>query len=91
MNLRPLTNNTEASFIPVLLYLIGLIMFGFMTWLLDGILGMFRALGIHNTTDFGAYDILVFIWYSIVVLYLIFGAIWLIRTYNEPQHQGGFF
>lgn len=91
MKPRSLLDNTDASFIPVVLYFIGLILFGFLTWLLDGILGMFRALGLQNTTDFGAYDILIYIWYGVVVVYIIFGGIWLVRTYNERQYQEGMF
>jgi hypothetical protein len=52
---------------------------------------MFRAMNLANTTDFGAYDILIYLWYGIVVVYLIFGGIWLIRTYNEQQYQQGMF
>lgn len=89
--MRPLKDDTNASFIPVVLYIVGITVFGFLTWLFDGILGQFRALGIHNTTDLGAYDILIFIWYGIVVIYLIMGGIWLIRTYNERQYQEGMF
>ena len=75
------------SFVPVMLYGIGLVVFGFVSWLLDGILAGFKALNIHNTTDFGAYDILIYCWYAVVVVYLIFGGIWLVRTYTERQYQ----
>ena len=90
MKLRPLTQDTNASFIPVVLYILGLILFGFLTWLLDGILSIFKGLNIANTTDFGSYDILIYIWYAVVVVYLIFGGIWLLRTYNERQYQEGY-
>jgi hypothetical protein len=79
------------SFIPVVLYTTGIIIFGFISWLLDGILSMFRAMNLANTTDFGAYDILIYLWYAIVIIYLIFGGIWLIRTYTEQQYQQGMF
>lgn len=87
--MRKLLENDDASFIPVVLYLLGLTVFGFITWMLDGILAIFVSLNLANTTSLGAYDILRFIWYGIVVIYLIFGGIWLIRTYNEYQYQQG--
>ena len=90
MNLRHLSDNSDASFIPVVLYLIGLVVFGFISWRLDGILSIFRGMNLANTTDFGSYDILMYLWYAIVVIYLVFGGIWLIRTYNEREYQGGF-
>lgn len=89
MKLRKLTGNTDASFIPVAMYLIGLIVFGFLTWLLDGILVIFREMNIADTTTYGAYDFLWMAWYGVVVIYLIFGGIWLVRTYNEREYQGG--
>lgn len=87
--MRNLLENDEASFIPVVLYFLGLVVFGFITWLLDGIINIFFSLNLANTTSLGAYDILRFIWYGIVVVYLIFGGIWLVRTYNELQYQQG--
>jgi len=89
--MRKLIDDTNASFIPVVLYILGLFIFGFVSWLLDGILAIFRAMNLANTTDFGAYDILIYIWYGVVVIYLIFGGIWLIRSYNEQQQQGGYY
>jgi len=95
MNLRPLTEDTTGSFIPVILYIIGITVFGFLTWLLDGILVIFRenpVLSASWTTEaYDVNDILWFIWYGIIIIYLIVGGIWLIRTYNEQQYQGGFY
>lgn len=91
MKLRPLQDDTNASFIPVALYLIGLIVFGFITWLMDGILAIFRSMNIADTTTYGAYDILIYFWYAIIIIYLVFGGIWLVRTYNEREYQEGVF
>ena len=77
------------SFIPVVLYLTGLFVFGFVSWLLDSLLAGFRAMNLHNTTTFGAWDILMYCWYAVFIIYLLFGGIWLIRTYNERQYQEG--
>ncbi len=79
------------SFIPVVYYLTGLAVFGFLTWLLDGIAVIFRDMNIADTTTYGSYDILWYIWYGIVVVYLIFGGLWLVRKYNEREMQGGMF
>ena len=77
------------SFIPVVLYLVGLTVFGFIYWLLDGLLVTFNAMGIADTTTYPIQDLLMFMWFGIVALYLIFGGIWLIRTYNEKEYRGG--
>jgi hypothetical protein len=73
------------GFIPVLQYFAGLGVFGFLWWLLDGILDIFIAVNMHQSGD--AYDLLTALWSGIIILYLIFGGIWLVRKYNEDQYQ----
>ena len=75
------------SFIPVLAYGLGIGVFGFAYWLLDGILDTFIALGIHETGT--AYDFMLYAWTASLVVYLIFGGFWLIRKYNEEQYVKG--
>jgi hypothetical protein len=84
--MKKLDNN--GSVIPVLMYLIGLMVFGFVYWLLGGILSIFRGMNIEDTTTYQAGPLLWYIFYGIVVVYLLLGGIWLIRTYNEKQQQG---
>jgi hypothetical protein len=79
------------SFIPVLMYFTGLAVFGFSYWLLDGILSIFRGTNIANTTTYHSYPLLLMLWAGIVVVYLIFGGIWLVRKYNEIEQMGGGF
>ena len=71
------------GFTNVVLYLIGLVVFGFVYWILNGIVDIIKVAGIHNTTDFTSYDLLMLVWGGIVVVYLIFGGVWLIRCYQR--------
>jgi len=74
----------------VLLYLIGLVLFGFMYWLMNGILDIGKATGLADTTTYTVYPLLLLLWSAIIVIYVIFGGIWLIRSYNEfNQYYGG--
>lgn len=72
------------SFLPVLAYLGGLAVFGFVYWIMDGIMTDFVALGIAETGD--VYTLLIYFWMGIVVIYLLFGGWWLIRMYNESAY-----
>lgn len=78
------------SFTNVILYLIGLVVFGFVYWLLNGITDILKVSGIHNATDFTSYDILMLVWGGIVVVYLIFGGIWVIRSFSRKTITGGY-
>jgi hypothetical protein len=78
------------SFVPVLLYSIGLAVFGFVYWLMDNILRIFIGMNIADTTTFNCYDLLIYLWTGIIVIYVIFGGLWLVRTYNERPYQEGF-
>ena len=88
MKLRKLSDDTYASFIPVMMYLTGLAVFGFIYWLLDGIEKIFVGTGLAVTGD--TYDILMYLWLGIIVVYVLFGGIWVIRSYNERE-QGGYY
>ena len=77
------------SFTNIILYFIGLSVFGFLYWLLNGIVDILKVSGIHNTTDFTSYDLLMFIWGGLVVVYLIFGGIWMLRSYQRTVRLGG--
>lgn len=65
-------------------YGIGLGVFGFIYWLLDGIMDDFVAAGIHETGS--TYTLLMFIWTAAIVIYVIFGGWWVIRKYNEEEY-----
>lgn len=77
------------SFIPVMMYLVGLAVFGFIYWLLDGIEKIFVGLSI--ATSGNTYDFLKYLWLGIIVVYVLFGGIWLIRSYNEKENMGGIY
>ena len=77
------------SAIPVLQYSIGIGVFGFVYWLLDGILDTMKATGVSETGS--VYDIMIFLWLAILVIYLIFGGIWVVRKYNEAEYRGGIY
>lgn len=77
------------SFIPVLQYGVGLAVFGFTYWILDGIMDTLIAIAIHETGN--AFNLLMYIWTGALIIYIIFGGWWLIRKYNEEQYtRGGF-
>jgi hypothetical protein len=46
-------------------------------------------MNIHNTTDFTSYELLMYVWGGIVLVYLIFGGIWLIRSFQKREYIGG--
>ena len=76
------------SFIPTMNYLIGLAVFGFAYWILDGILDMFIEVDVHvaGTT----FDVMHMLWTASLIVYIIFGGWWLIRKYNERNMYGGY-
>ena len=74
------------SAIPVLQYVVGLGIFGFTYWLLDGILETVILAGVHKTGSI--FDYLLYFWTGCIVLYIIFGGWWVVRKYNEAEYQG---
>jgi len=76
------------SFIPVLEYLTGLGFFGFIYWLMNGILNIMKNAGVSITGD--VYFFLSMLWMAIIFIYLLFGGIWLVRKYTEIEYTGGF-
>lgn len=75
------------SFIPVMGYLMGLGVFGFTYWLMDGILDDFISVGVHETGN--VWSFLQYGWWGLLVVYLIFGGIWVIKKYNENEYNIG--
>ena len=67
-------------------YIFGLGVFGFMYWLLNGIL-----VEIQPVSESGSlYDFTIWLWGGSLVLYLVFGALWLPRKLKEfPPGPGG--
>ena len=68
-----------------MMYLIGIGVFGFVYWLLDGVITLFIEAGIHQTGN--AYDFILYVWVGSLIIYLIFGGIWVVRKYNEREYQ----
>ena len=68
---------------PAIAYVGGLFLFGFMWWLFNGIKGYFEPL----TQNTDVVTLLNYFWLGIILIYLIFGGIWLARTYNERQYM----
>jgi len=73
------------SFIPVLQYLGGAAVLGFIGWVLDGILNTLIDVGIHETGD--VYDFLMYLWTAVFIVYLVFGGWWMVRKYNEIEYR----
>ena len=72
---------------PVIAYAVGIGVFGFVYWLLNGVLTLFIDIGYHQTGD--VYNFLNYLWLGSLVVYLIFGGIWVARKYNELEYQRG--
>lgn len=64
----------------------GLGVFGFLWWLLNGILDTFIGVGVHETGTI--WDFLQYVWLGILIIYLVFGGIYLVRKYNEQEYMG---
>ena len=72
--------------IPAIQYLVGIGVFGFVYWLLDGVISLFMDVGIHQTGS--VLDFILYVWVGSLIIYLIFGGIWVVRKYNEAEYQG---
>jgi hypothetical protein len=79
-----------SSFTNILLYFIGLAMFGFLYWLIDGITSILVATNIQNTTYFTPWNLLMYVWAGIVIVYLVFGGVWLVRSFQRNSMEGAF-
>jgi len=75
------------SFIPVLQYLGGMGVLGFIGWILNGVLDSFIAVGIHETGN--VYSFLMYLWTAVFIVYLVFGGWWMVRKYNESEYSSG--
>jgi len=75
------------SAIPVLKFFMGLGFFGFVYWLLDGILEEFINVNYHVRGD--VWNLLEYLWVGVIVVYIVFGSWYTIRRYNESQYQTG--
>lgn len=76
------------SYVPVLAYLGGIGVFGFVYWLLDGILDYLIEVGVHETGS--VWSFLTYGWTGLLVMYIIFGGIWVMRQYNIDQYYRGY-
>ena len=80
----------NSRYIYILMYFIGLAVFGFLYWLLNGVLTIIRATGIQDSTTFSSTDqLMTYLWFGIVVIYLLFGGYWLVRLFNQDVQTGG--
>lgn len=66
-------------------YFFGLGVFGFIYWLLNGILPSFMSIS-ENTP---IYTFAIWLWHGSLVLYLVFGIFWLPRKIKEYNEYGG--
>lgn len=72
-------------------YVIGLGIFGFVYWILDGgfVTEIIQA---DIATQGDVLNLYMYIWAGFVIVYLMFGAMWLPRRINEwRENQGGKF
>lgn len=75
------------SFIPVVEYLAGIFVFGFFKLLFNDIIDAFKVVSETGTT----YELGLYIWAGITIVYLIGGAFWLWKKYDTTNIQGGLF
>lgn len=54
---------------------------------MNGIMDDFIAVGIHETGTL--YSLLTYMWAGVLLIYLIFGGIWVVRKYNELEYRQG--
>lgn len=66
-------------------YILGLGVFGFLYWILDSIQ---HDISIASSTG-DVFTLLSYVWTGLIVLYIIFGGIWVVRKYNEREYYGG--
>lgn len=74
------------SFIPVISYIAGIFVFGFLYWILDSIQ---EAMQTYSSTG-GVFDLMVYFWAGSLIVYLIFGGWYVVRLYNERNYYGGY-
>ena len=67
------------GFIYVMEYLLGLVFFGIGYWLLDGI--KIELESVSSNTD--VFTLANYLWTGAIIIYLIFGGIWVSRRYTE--------
>jgi hypothetical protein len=72
----------------IFLYIIGLVVFGFIYWLLDNILTIIIATNVADTTTFNCWALLLYVWAGIVIVYVIFGGIWLVKSFRTQTEAG---
>jgi uncharacterized membrane protein YciS (DUF1049 family) len=80
------------SAIPVIEYLIGIFVFGFLDLIMNDVVMSAREAywGIVNGTAVQPMlsltdQLAIWFWHGILIAYLILGAFWLWRKYTEPQ------
>jgi len=73
------------SFIHVFEYCCGLGVFGFLYWIMNGIQEEFQSVSQSGNT----FDILLYFWTGIIIVYILFGGIWVVRKYNEESYLNG--
>jgi len=76
---------SNMGFLPVIEYMIGIGFFGFSYWFLNGIKET-----LENVSEQGnLYELCKYVWVAILIIYLIFGGIWLVRKYTEQEYTFG--
>jgi len=77
--------NEEGSALPILAYIAGLVCFGVVYWFMNGLHIDLRFVSLQGTP----FTFIEFMWTAIVVVYVIFGAIWLIKQYTKKKYPYG--
>lgn len=75
------------SFVPAFQYIIGIGVFGFFGWLLNGIKDI--IMDTHIYEEWSALTFLRYIWLGMFIIYLVFGGWWLVRKYTEEEYVRG--
>ena len=73
----------------IIMYLIGFPVFGMIYWLLDNILTIIIPMNFQDTTNFmSTFELVRYIWAGIVIVYLLFGGIWMMRVFTQDTMPG---
>lgn len=80
-----LKKDDNGSALPVLAYLAGIVVFGMVYWFMNLLHIDLRFVSLQGNP----FGLITFTWTAIVIVYIIFGAIWLIKQYRTKQYPYG--
>ena len=74
------------SFLPVMAYGGGLVVFSMAYYFLDPVV---QAIATDSGSSGMTHELMLFMWSAALIVYLVFGGYWMISRYNEMNYRGG--